>query len=216
MTERYSIVLADDHVMVRRGLKRLFDHKADLQIVGEAGDGLELLKLLGKVTPHLVILDISMPNLQGMEAIAEIKLRQPDVKILILTMHKEEAYLFRALSAGADGYIVKEEAEDELFNAISRIQKGKVYVSSCLSRHSIGDWVNNLSEEGDLRLSESLSLREREVLKLVAENKSNKEISGLLGISVRTVERHRANLCSKLKIKGTAALVRYALNKQFV
>jgi DNA-binding NarL/FixJ family response regulator len=216
MTDRYSIVLADDHVILREGLKRIISERADLNVVGEAGDGLELLKVLHKVTPHLIILDMSMPNLRGTEVIPEIKRVQPDAKILILTMYTGEAYLFQALSAGADGYLLKGDAEKELFTAIDRIRKGQVYISPALAQHSLGDWVKKGIEEGDLRLAEQLSLREREVLKLIAENKSNKEIGDLLCISVRTVEHHRANIMAKLKIKGTAALVQYAIRHQYI
>ena len=216
MSGRYSIVLADDHVMVRRGLQLIIGERADLEVIGEAGNGLELLKLLQKISPHMIILDLSMPNMRGIEAITEIRRMQPQAKILILTMHTEGAYLYRTLAAGADGYLAKEEAEEELFSAISSIQQNKVYVSPCLAQHSILDWVNARREAGNLHIAERLTLREREVLKLIAENKSNKEIADLLSISARTVERHRYNIMSKLKIKGTASLVAYALREGYL
>jgi DNA-binding NarL/FixJ family response regulator len=216
MSDRYRIILADDHVMVRRGLKRLLTDSADMEVVAEAGDGLELLKALQKTRADLIVLDLSMPNLRGLEAISEIKRLYPDSKVLILTMHKESAYLYRSLSAGADGYLLKEEAEDELFAAIDSIRGDKVYISPGLAQYSIRDLVNSRSKEKDLQLTERLTLREREILKLVAENKSNKEIAQLLSLSVRTVETHRYNIMSKLKIKGTAALVQYAMRKEYL
>ncbi len=216
MTERCRIILADDHVMVRRGLRRIISDRSDMEVVGEAGDGLELLKLLRKINPNLIILDLSMPNLRGIEAISEIRRMYPDVKILILTMHKEAAYIYRTLAAGAAGYLIKDEAEEELFAAISSVQRDKVYISPSLGEHSILDLVSARSNEEDPEVAERLTLREREVLKLVAENRSNKEIAELLSLSVRTVERHRYNIMAKLKIKGTAALVRYAMRKQYL
>ncbi len=216
MSETCRIILADDHVMVRRGLKRIIQDRSGLDIVGEAGDGLELLRLLQKIQADVILLDLSMPNLRGMEAISEIKRMSPEVKILVLTMHKESAYVYKALSAGADGYLVKDDAEEALFSAISNIQAGKVYISPAMAGTSILDWANTRSDEADLQQAERLTLREREILKLVAENKSNKEISELLSISVRTVERHRFNIMTKLQIKGTAALVRYAMKRQYL
>jgi len=216
MTDLYSIVLADDHAILRQGLKRIITERKDLEVIGEAGDGLELLKLLHKLTPQLIILDMSMPNLRGMEVIPEIKRAQPDAKILVLTMHTEEAYLYQALYAGVDGYLIKADAESELFTAIGRIRKGQVYISPGLAQHSLGQWAKKGLEGGELQLAELLSSRERQVLKLIAENKSNKEIADLLCISVRTVEHHRANLMSKLKIKGTAALVQYAIRQKYI
>jgi two-component system, NarL family, response regulator NreC len=168
------------------------------------------------VQADVILLDLSMPNLRGMEAISEIKRICPATKILILTMHKESAYVYRTLSAGADGYLVKDDAEEALFRAIAGIQEGKVYISPGMAGTSILDWVNTRTDEEDLQQAERLTLREREILKLVAENRSNKEICKLLSISVRTVERHRFNIMSKLQIKGTAALVRYAMKRQYL
>ncbi len=132
----YRIVLADDHVLFRQGLKSILEGKADLEVVGEAGDGLELLTLLNlnKLAPDLVILDISMPNLRGIEAIPEIKMTHPNVRVLIVTMHKDKEYLYQALAAGADGYFLKKDADAELFAAIEKIRQGKIYVSAYLSR----------------------------------------------------------------------------------
>jgi DNA-binding NarL/FixJ family response regulator len=207
--ERYRIVLADDHALIRHGLRRIIEEHTDMEVVGEADDGLELLGSLNSLRPHMVVLDMSMPKLRGLEAIGEIKLKHPGVKVLVLSMHKE--YVFQALSSGADGYLLKEDASRELFLAIDRIRQGGKYLS-----HSLGDLVaERLSDRNIEPVSESLSAREREVLKLIADGKTNKEISQLLSISVRTVEGHRANIMSKLDLKNTAELVKYAIKKGY-
>jgi DNA-binding NarL/FixJ family response regulator len=216
MVKRYRVILADDHVLVRRGLRRILEENQDLEISGEVGDGLELLSLLNKMNPDMVILDVSMPNLRGIEAIPEIHRVHPDVKVLILTMHSEEEYLYQAISAGADGYLLKEDAEKELFLAIENIRNGRVYISPSLADQSMQNWVRMRRGEDTAYDTQLLTIRQREILKLIAEGKSNKEIGDLLCISVRTVERHRANMMSKLNIKKTAELVQYALRNHYI
>ncbi|HEY5998838.1 MAG TPA: response regulator transcription factor [bacterium] len=202
MTKTYTIVLADDHALLRQGLARIIQGVDDLEVIGQAGDGLALLSLLEMQMPQLVILDISMPNLRGLEAIREIKARNPETTILILTMHKE--YVHQAFAAGADGYLLKEDADSDLFSAIAAIRQGKRYLSLRLRTGLV--WAH---------IADPLTLREKEVLKLIAEGKTNKEIAELLAISVRTVESHRASLLAKLRIKGMADLVKYALEQGF-
>lgn len=216
MANRYRVVLADDHVLVRHGLRRILEENKDLEIEGEVGDGLELLSLLNKTEPDMVLLDVSMPNLRGIEAIPEIQRMQPNLKVLILTMHNEEEYLYQAISAGADGYLLKEDAEKELFSAIESIRHGKVYISPSLADQSMENWVRIRRGKDSTYESKTLTVRQREILKLIAEGKSNKEIGDLLYISVRTVERHRANIMSKLNIHRTAELVQYALRKHYI
>jgi DNA-binding NarL/FixJ family response regulator len=202
---RYRIVHADDHPMVRQGLGRIINGVAGLAVIGEAGDGLELLSLLKTVTPHMVILDISMPNLSGIEAARAIKKKYPEVKILVLTMYRE--YLHQALSAGADGYLLKEDADQDLFSAIEHIRQGRVYLSPRLTGVLLGDRTSS---------SEPLTARGKEVLKLIAGGKSNKEIAEILVISTRTVESHRANIMAKLGLNNTADLVKYAIQNEYV
>lgn len=215
--ETFRIVIVDDHTLVRQGLKRIIGEMADLEVIGEAGDGLELLKLLEKITPHMILLDISMPNLRGNEAIREIKALHPEVKILILSMHKEKEYLYQAISAGANGYFLKEDADTELFTAIETIRRGKVYISPLLSGDVADDWAQTYRGKSKLPYEpDNLTTREREVLKMIAEGKSSKTIADLLFISVRTVERHRANLMDKLSLKKTANLVKYAIHKGYI
>jgi DNA-binding NarL/FixJ family response regulator len=211
----YRIVLADDHALFRQGLKGIIDGKADLEVVGEAGDGLELLKILEKAQPQMTILDISMPNLRGIEALHEIKKTYPEVKVLILTMHKDAEYLHQAIAAGAEGYLLKEDADPDLFSAIEKVRQGKIYISPRLSDDMVDDWAQ--MRRGDrVPSGDPLTVREREVLKLIAEGKSSKEVGDILFISARTVERHRANIMGKLKLKNTAEMVKYALHKGYV
>jgi DNA-binding NarL/FixJ family response regulator len=216
MAKTYRLILADDHVLVRSGLSRILGEEPNLEIVAEVGDGLELLSTLNKVKPDLVILDVSMPNLRGIEAIPEIRRMRPEAKVLILTMHKEEEYLYQAISAGADGYLLKDDAEKELFTAIDNIREGKIYISPGLADQSMQNWARLRRGENDSHVAEVLTVRQREILKLIAEGKSNKEIGDLLCLSVRTVERHRANIMNKLNIRKTAELVQYALRKHYI
>ena len=211
----YRIVLADDHVMFRHGIKNILEGVEGLEVVGEASDGLDLLKILKKAIPDMVILDISMPNLRGLEATKEIKIISSDVKVLILTMHKDKEYVYYAISAGAEGYLLKEDADTELFAAIEKIRKGGHYISPLLSGELTHELIQ-ASRKGQLTLpSDPLTLREREVLKLIAEGIPNKKIAELLCISVRTVEHHRANIMEKLNIKEPANLIKYAIRKGY-
>ena len=215
MKAPYRIMLADDHVIFRQGMKRLIDEMPDLEVTGEASDGFEVLKLLKELNPDMVILDISMPNLRGIEATREIKIISPETKILILTMHRNKEYLFHSISAGANGYILKEDSDVELFSAIETIRKGGIYITRMLT----GELAEDLSQiyQGNQELpSEPLTTREREVLKLIAEGKPNKEIANFLYISVRTVESHRANIMKKLNLENTIDLIKYAIHKGYI
>jgi DNA-binding NarL/FixJ family response regulator len=216
MAKTYRLILADDHILVRSGLSRILGGEPNLEIMAEVGDGLELLNALNKAKPDLIILDVSMPNLRGIEAIPEIRRMRPEAKVLILTMHKEEEYLYQAISAGADGYLLKDDAEKELFTAIDNIMEGKIYISPGLADQSMQNWARLRRGENDSHVAEVLTVRQREILKLIAEGKSNKEIGDLLCLSVRTVERHRANIMDKLNIRKTAELVQYALRKHYI
>jgi DNA-binding NarL/FixJ family response regulator len=211
----YRIVLADDHVMFRKGIKNILEGTPDLEVAGEAGDGLELLELIKEATPDMVILDIAMPSLRGLEAAREIKILSPELKVLILTMHRDKEYVYYAISAGAEGYLLKEDADTELFKAIEKIRSGDFYISPLLSGKLTHELIQ-AHHTGQLAPPpESLTVREREVLKLVAEGVKNKEIADLLYISVRTVEHHRANLMRKLRIKKTADLIKYAIRQGY-
>ncbi|HEY9073023.1 MAG TPA: response regulator transcription factor, partial [Desulfobaccales bacterium] len=176
MAAPFSILLADDHVMFRRGVRRIIQAIGDVEVVGEASDGFELLELLKKTSPQLVILDISMPNLRGLEATREIKIINPDVKVLILTMHKDKEYLYHAFSAGAEGYLLKEDADSELIAAIDTLRKGGTYVSPLLSSQLATLFMQKSrpATEQPATPGEHLTTREREIIKLIAEGKSSK------------------------------------------
>jgi DNA-binding NarL/FixJ family response regulator len=218
MASPFKILLADDHVMFRRGIKSLIQGMDNVEVVGEAGDGLELLKLLKEINPHLVILDISMPKLRGLEATREIKNLDPAVKVLILSMHKEREYLYHALTAGAEGYLLKEDADGELISAIETLRRGGTFISPLLSTQMADIFVDKFQAGGEAReaAGEPLTIREREIVKLIAEGKSSKEIGELLYISSRTVQHHRSNIMRKLSLKKTADLVKYAIQKGYV
>ena len=211
----YRVLLADDHVMFRQGVKRILKDADDLEVVGEASDGLELLDVAKETTPDMVILDISMPNLRGLEATREIKMLFPNVKVLILTMHRDKEYVYGAISAGAEGYLLKEDADTELFTAVDKIRQGGRYISPILSGELTHELINILQERQTPSPYESLTLREKEVLKLIAEGKSHKDIADFLFISVRTVDHHRANIMKKLNIKDTANLTKYAIREGY-
>jgi DNA-binding NarL/FixJ family response regulator len=218
MDRPFRILLADDHVMFRRGIRSLIQSMNAVEVVGEASDGLELLRLLRDINPHLVIMDISMPNLRGLEATREIKAISPGVKVLILTMHKDREYLFHALTAGAEGYLLKEDADGELISAIETLRKGGTYISPLLSAQMADIFVDKFRPGGEPLTApeELLTVREREIIKLIAEGNSSKEIGELLFISSRTVQHHRANIMRKLNVKKTADLVKYAIQKGYV
>jgi DNA-binding NarL/FixJ family response regulator len=203
-----SIVLADDHVMFRKGVKRIIEETPSLEVVGEANDGLELLSLLKDRLPELVILDISMPHLRGLEATREIKKLYPRVKVILLTMHRSKEFIQQALEAGAEGFLLKEDADFDLLRAIQAVRGGKKFISPLLA-----------TEMADLALrdkpadTDPLTIREKTIVKLLAEGKTPKEIADLLYISVFTVRRHRDNIMRKLNLKRLADLIMYALSR---
>ncbi|MDR9502047.1 MAG: response regulator transcription factor [Desulfurivibrionaceae bacterium] len=209
------VVLADDHALIRHGIKKIIEGEPSLSVIGQVGDGLELLNFIKDVTPDIILLDISMPNLRGIEAIAEAKKICPGVKIIMLTMHKSKQYLCHALSAGADGYILKEDSDTELLTAIDHALQGELFVSPGLADELSPEEIRACQEKKGVP-ADSLTPRERQVLKLVAEGRTSRDIAELLSISTRTVEHHRANLLKKLNINNTAELIKYAIQKGYV
>jgi DNA-binding NarL/FixJ family response regulator len=213
----YRIYLADDHAMVREGIKLVLAQRPDYEIAGEASDGLELLAMLKRGTPpDAIILDISMPKLRGIEAIRDIKSISPKTKVLVLTMHKDEDSLRQAFVAGANGYLLKEDVAKALFAALESIRKGEIFVSELLGVELKDAWVRIFRENRGVPDMDVLTAREIEVLKLIAEGKSNREIAELLFISARTVDHHRARIMEKLRLKGTAELTKYAIKRGYV
>lgn len=199
------ILLADDHVMVRQGLKALLEREK-FDIAGEASDGREAVQLAESLRPDLILLDLAMPLLNGMDATREILKSNPGAKVILLTMHAEDSYVLEALRAGAVGYVVKTRASGELLQAIREVQRGHFYLSPGVSRVVISAFLakNELP-------SDPLTARERQVLQLIAEGKTTKEAAGVLDISVKTAESHRTRIMHKLNIHETAGLVRYAI-----
>lgn len=213
--KQYRIILADDHAILRRGIRRIIDDGNDLKVIAEVGDGLELLEALNGITPDMVIADISMPKVRGIEATLEIKKRCPGVKVLILSMHKSKEYLIQALTAGADGYLLKEDTDEELFKAIQTVRRGSIYLSPNMEKEITRPYLEAL-KRGRGSVEDPLSPREKEILKLIVEGYTANDISEMLYISPRTVQHHRARLQRKLGIRKMTELVKYAMDKGFI
>ena len=207
------IVLADDHNVLRAGLKSLLERQRDFQVVGEAGDGRELLRLVEELTPDVVITDIGMPRLNGTEATSQIAAKYPKTRVIVLSMHSDEAYVLRALKSGARGYLVKESAEADLMTAVRTVHAGKAFFSPSVSALLVEDYVRQMQDRGVEDSYELLSPREREVLQLIAEGRSNKDIAQSLGVSVYTVETHRGNILQKLNLHSVPEIILYAVRK---
>lgn len=207
------ILLADDHTVVRQGLRKVLEERADWEVVAEAGDGREAIRQAEELKPDIAIIDIAMPLLNGIEATRQIAKRSPSTRVLVLTMHSDEAYVNQMLQAGAAGYLLKESADVDLIQAVSAVSKGKSFFSPGVARVMLDDYVRQLAEKGITDRYESLSAREREIFQLIAEGKTNKEIAALLSISPSTVETHRARIMEKLDLHSAAEIVLYAVRK---
>lgn len=211
-----KIVIAEDHTILREGLKALLSSSTELEVVGEAEDGREAVKLASELRPDLILMDLSMPRMNGIEAIKEIKKRNPEIKILILTVYKTEEYVLASLQAGADGYILKEANHSEFLLAIKNVLMGKHYLSPEISGKVIEGYLKGKQEHTPVTVWETLTSREREILKLVGEGYKNREIADDLFISLKTVEKHRENLMKKLDLHTASALTAYAIEKGLV
>lgn len=203
------VLLADDHTLVRAGLRKLLESMPDIHVVGEAGDGLALLALAEQLQPHLVLMDIAMPGLNGLEATARLIKAMPGIRVMILSMHQNEEYVRRALRHGAVAYLLKDSAPMELELAMTAVLRGETYLSPAVSKGVLDDYVHRLRE--DDQPSEHLSPRQREVLQLIAEGMSTKDIARRLDLSVKTVETHRTTLMRQLDVHEVTGLVRHAL-----
>lgn len=216
MDKKIRIFLVEDHTILREGLRALLTAEPNFEIIGEAADGREAVRFVEKQVPDLILMDLSMPRMTGMDAIREIKKRYPATKIIALTVHKTEEYLRTTLQAGADGYVLKDATHEELMLAIQNVLKGKTYLSPGVSKKVIEGYLEGKESQIPGSTLGLLSPREREVLKLIAEGYKNKEIAADLCISLKTVEKHRANLMKKLDLHNAAALTAYAIEQGLV
>ena len=214
MTELpYRIVIAEDHTILREGLRALLSAKPDFSIVGEAEDGRDAIRCVGQERPDLILMDLSMPKMNGLEAIKEIKKLNPDTKVIVLTVHKTEEYILASLRAGADGYVLKDSTHSELEMAINNVLRGKRFLSPGISEKVIGGYLEGKTTVKTKSVWDTLTQREREILKLIAEGNKNKEIADYLCISLKTVEKHRTNLMKKLDLHNVASLTAFAMEK---
>lgn len=211
-----TILLADDHNMVRRGLKTMLENNQDITILGEAEDGHSVVKLARDLKPDVVIMDISMPKLNGIDAIEAIVGNNQKIAVLALSMHREQRFIRGAFLAGAKGYLVKESLFDELMQAIYTVHKGQFYLSPAIAHVAVNSFINKPSPGDSLRPASALTTREREVLQLLAEGTKTTEIGRRLFISTKTVESHRRNIMEKLDIKQPVELIKYALQEGII
>ena len=216
MKAKHRIIIAEDHTILREGLRSLLSSDPDLEIVGEAQDGQEAIRCVEKLKPNLVLMDLSMPRMNGLDAIKEIKKRSTDTKILVLTVHKNEEYIVATLQAGADGYALKDSTHAELGIAIKNVLSGNHYISPGISGRVIEGYLEGRKPLKPTSPFDTLTQRERGILKMIAEGYKNKEIADYLCISVKTVEKHRANLMQKLDLHSVSALTAFALEKGLV
>jgi two-component system, NarL family, response regulator NreC len=211
LSRKLRILLADDHAVVRQGFRRILEAQPDMEIVGEAGNGREALEQAAKLSPDLVVMDVAMPELNGIEATRRLKDESPRARVLALSMHKDAVYVREILRAGAAGYLLKDAIDADLVAAVRAVAAGEGYLSPGVANAVLTDYRQHVTDPIDL-----LSSREREVLQLIAEGKTNKEIASLLNLSVYTVDAHRGRIMEKLNLHSTGELVRFALRKGLI
>jgi DNA-binding NarL/FixJ family response regulator len=212
---KIRVLLADDHTILRDGIRALLDDEDDMEVIGEAEDGQSTVKMVAQLQPDVVVMDIAMPLLNGLEATRQIQRDYPQVKVLILTMHENEEYIRQVLAAGALGYVLKDAAARDLLGAIRAVNRGEAVLSPAITRLVIEDYLR----WGDIRPEDAtngLTSREREVLQLIAEGYTNKEIAEILSLSVKTIQSHRTNLMSKLDLHDRGELIKYAIQKKII
>lgn len=209
------VLLADDHTLVRAGVRSLLQTFPDIIVVAETGDGREAVELVAAQRPNIVLMDIGLPGLNGLEATARIAKEHPGVRVIILSMHANEEYIRQALHAGAVGYLLKDAAPVELELALRAVSRGETYLSPVISQRVVEDYLAQASRHSDAP-AQLLTKRQREILQLVAEGKSTKQVAALLGVSIKTVETHRADIMERLGIRDLAGLVRYAVREGLV
>jgi len=215
--KKIRVVLADDHTIVRQGMRKLLEGSLEMEVVGEASDGKEAVEAAQRLMPDVVIMDISMPVLNGLEATRQICKLLPQTKVLILTMHAEKEYIFKILQCGASGYLLKGSSMEELITALQTVQRGDLYLSPPVSKSVIEDYIADAPKGSGARgKSPRLTAREHEILQLITEGHTSKAIASILSLSTKTVETHRAHIMQKLDIHNTAGLIKYAIQKGWV
>jgi two-component system response regulator NreC len=214
--DKMHVLVTDDHIIVREGLRAILDAQPDIQVVGEATNGLEAVQKVEETKPDIVLMDISMPEMNGLEATRQIKQAHPEVKILALTMHEGDEYFFEVLQVGASGYFVKGGSSQELLGALRALQQGDVYISPIMTKKLLSDYLRHAKTGQDKEVYTGLTGREKEILKLVAEGLNNQEIAEKLFLSPATVQTHRANIMAKLGLHSRTELVKYALRNGMI
>jgi two-component system response regulator NreC len=212
---KIRVLIVDDHGIVRAGIRSLLEGQADIEVVGEASSGWKAIELAIRLQPDVVLMDIAMGDLSGLEATQEIRERAPDVNVLALTMHDREEYFFAMLRAGALGYVLKESEPDELLAAIRAVHRGEAFLSPAVTKAVLEDYLTQRTEQAQPH-SDSLTLREQEVLRLAAEGKTTREIAEMLHLSVKTIEKHRASMMHKLGLQSLPDLIKYAIRKGLI
>ncbi|HEY7386976.1 MAG TPA: response regulator transcription factor [Bryobacteraceae bacterium] len=212
----FRVLIADDHGIVRQGLRALLEKSPEISVVGEASDGREAVRLAAELRPNIVVMDIAMPLLNGVDATSQILGRDPDVKVIILSMHSDESYILRALSAGAKGYLLKDSAEGDILPAVETVAKGRPYFSPVIASTLLDEYLQTMKKNKVRDSFDLLTDREKEVLQLLAEGKSNKEVAALLNLSPYTIDSHRTSLMQKLNLHNTAEIVLYAVRKNII
>jgi DNA-binding NarL/FixJ family response regulator len=207
------ILLADDHTVVRKGLRLLLESQPEFQVIADAANGREAVAMAEEHRPDVVVMDVAMPTLNGIEAARQISARLPQTSVVFLSMHADEGYVLRALKAGARAYLLKDSAEQDLINAVKAVREGKAFFSPAISKMLVEDYMRQMQERKVEDSYELLTTREREVLQLLAEGKNNKEVAGVLNLSLYTVETHRSNIFQKLNLHSGAELILYAIRK---
>jgi two-component system response regulator NreC len=211
-----KVLIADDHGVVRKGLRLLLEEYPEVEVVGEAANGRDVIKLATELSPDVILMDVAMPLLNGIEAAEQVRKVNGGIGVIMLTMHADESYVLRALNAGVKGYLLKESAEEDLLRAVKAVSQGKPFFSPAITQTLLEDYMRVLKEEGLSDSFELLTAREKEVLQLLAEGKTNKDVAAILDISLYTVESHRTNLMQKLNLHNTAEIVLYAVRKNLV
>jgi two-component system response regulator NreC len=213
---KLKLLIADDHGVVRKGLRLLLEQYPELEVIGEAANGRDAVRLAAELSPNIVIVDVAMPLLNGIEAAEQIRKANANIGVIILTMHADESYILRALNAGVKGYLLKESAEDDLLRAVKAVSQGKPFFSPAITETLLEDYMRVMKQDGLSDTFDLLTTREKEILQLLAEGKTNKEVAAILDVSLYTVESHRTNFMQKLNLHNTAEIVLYAVRKNLV